>query len=754
MNTELDDQFGYTALDGTRVRIPPPPELVLDPLPKFGPDDQYLLDKLLSWRGKEAKKVDQYARHISNKAERPMQNPYSDTEEGRRMWQEFQMRSNAQGQDFVRAHKARLAARIDLSEKTYGKDGKGLLDALNDGSAIADFWIAIARILGFPKVNQTYSSLFDNFQYISLDAVGAVADMLDRFPEGIRVALLSEICLPDLDPPMSFAHREVFAEYLLGPNADFRLLESRDVAAEPSISVDPVIKDPAVADEDTVKWHDLRSRIAERLQKVRDRFRPDRGKSSNDEVVSDPTPADAEQRGETTTHGNQSVEEIHRAIQERLKVARPPGHFIRNAFNPHYHRMTVRLDQFPQASIWPYVAENLDHLDAILRAPADGGEKKTRTYRAGAVSLLRLLPKVPARFGDVLLLLALEGTVPERKDARACLAGCKAFAAKAEPYLSDKKAAVRAQAAQTLAVLGNPDSRNALQAQLKVEKAKKTREAIEEALAALTPAGKAEAFDLNDLVAEVEAEAGEPFPEKVEWLSEIEAPELSLVGDGKAPKGLPKHLLRMAVRLDAPGGSSKLDARLALLNDVDRDAFALAALRAWIKYDTATLSEDQIDRMREHAKKYTYEGYIQERQWYFDSVRQGQRVGSYHAHGSEDDPPLSRDEYLTKYEKRWQQTLKRDIYYAGELPNNGAPARGIFALCRHGDPVEVVALVGEFLSAHGKRMAQSKAMIEMVAGINAPAADELLQWITVHQKQKSLRSHAAKLLGAKGGSVA
>jgi len=78
---------------------------------------------------------------------------------------------------------------------------------------------------------------------------------------------------------------------------------------------------------------------------------------------------------------------------------------------------------------------------------------------------------------------------------------------------------------------------------------------------------------------------------------------------------------------------------------------------------------------------------------------------------------------------------------------SGMSSKGLLSLARHANAARRAEIIKTYLSDHGKRAPQCKALMECLNNTACPTSLALLSEIAKSQKQKGLRQYALKLLG-------
>lgn len=197
----------------------------------------------------------------------------------------------------------------------------------------------------------------------------------------------------------------------------------------------------------------------------------------------------------------------------------------------------------------------------------------------------------------------------------------------------------------------------------------------------------------------------------------------------------------MATSHGAPSGSAHVDDRIGALDKASRADFAAWVLAEWIRYDTQPYPEDKAAEVCEAALEESYETYTM-----FWEVRETLMNERYH-------PEYDRDTPMAR--KEWAEYDREQITHRANMFINWKPylfsaiaAKGLLAIARHAPPDVLTREISGYMSGHGKRMAQCKALLDCLFAAGHADAIKTLMTTADTQKQKGLRIYAANLLGS------
>ncbi|WP_175484935.1 DUF4132 domain-containing protein [Jannaschia pohangensis] len=362
---------------------------------------------------------------------------------------------------------------------------------------------------------------------------------------------------------------------------------------------------------------------------------------------------------------------------------------------------------FGKEPCWPAIAE---HLDVI--ADALPPQNLNAQANAGAIAMLQLLPALPAQFVQPILFVALGDSRVARDRARAVLAKQPGLDEAISEALTDKRQAVRANAASFLAQRGAKSALPAIVKRLKAEKSETARAAMISAVADLggdtTPY-----LSRKALVAEAEKLATKLPGGKLDWLPLDQAPGLRWRDGATVEPVVIDAWTKLAVKLKAPGDGALFNLYLDQLDKGDAEAFANWLLTSWIGYDTF---RDSLAEMRAAV---------------LPMAQQYQSQYTYYK-----DKPL--DEIVAMLVR----------YQMQSYPNSGSDTKGLLAMTHRATPAVMARICSAYLKDHGKRVSQAKAMIEVLASAGTSESIQVLVATSTRFKQRSVREMAETLVTA------
>lgn len=372
--------------------------------------------------------------------------------------------------------------------------------------------------------------------------------------------------------------------------------------------------------------------------------------------------------------------------------------------------------QWPSDQTWPYFAEHLELLEEALdlRAREQPGDDLLWNYlrgprRQAAFEVLAMFPRLPERFEPLCWQLALGGARSERALARAALASVPDKLPRILAALADGKQETRAAAADWLGQLGDRAAVAPLQQALAREKHDLARGAFMAALERLgVPA--AEFLDRSGLLREAAKGLARGVPDELGWLPLDLLPAVHWRDTGEAvPAEVLRWWLVQGYRSKNPEPGVLLRCYAAHLRRDEAEVLGQFVLEAWIRQDTRPCSRAEAEQRAQQ----------------FLGVWGGMQPAAQAS-------PL----YQQMLETCLHQPADSAIASKGVLAVAGACAGG-----------RAAGVVEEYLRTwYGQRAAQCKALLQMLAWIDHPAAIQLLLATAKRFRTRGIREQAERLV--------
>ena len=379
-------------------------------------------------------------------------------------------------------------------------------------------------------------------------------------------------------------------------------------------------------------------------------------------------------------------------------------------------------DWEPEA-IWPAYAEHPDFLkDALGIGP---GARRTPydyaapTRRRNAYRVLAMFPRLPDEFIPLLWDTALGESKSDRLPAQEALATIPDKTSKILIALDDGRQAIRGAAAEWLGRLGDAAAIEPLKEAVRKEKQELVKGQIMQALEKLG-ADVSEFLDRKKLLKDAEAGLAKKKPKGLEWFSFDTLPALHWSDTKKAvdPKVVQWWVIQSVQQKSAACGPL-VKRYLAMCEPQEVTTLARHLLSSWIAEDTRTASHEEA---AERAKKESDQFFAQhgKQQWYLDH-------------------------YKSK-ENHYNQLFQG---YSAACITSAIGEKGMLALVAAGADRECIRMCEQYVRKHfGTRLAQSKALLEVLAWIPNPLAIQVLLSIANRFRTKALRKLAEEFVQA------
>ncbi|MBB3994971.1 hypothetical protein GGR95_002621 [Sulfitobacter undariae] len=358
-------------------------------------------------------------------------------------------------------------------------------------------------------------------------------------------------------------------------------------------------------------------------------------------------------------------------------------------------------ESYEPETYWPLIAEHLDVIADALPPTTLAAQQNS-----GALALIGLLPALPAHLVPQILFVAIGESRTARERARALLADVPDLDDTIATTLTDKRQAVRANAAAFLAQRGAKATLPQLIKRLKVEKSETARAAMISAVADLG-GDTGPYLSQKALVAEAEKLVAKLSADKIDWLPVDQAPALHWKDGKKVEPVILDAWLRLAVKIKSLEDGALFDLYLSQIKPEDAEKLAVWVLTSWIGYDTQRPSKSELIA---------------------EVTPTAQQYKSQYTHYK--DTPL--DEIVAMLIR----------YRMQSYPNSGSASKGILALTYSATPSLMARVIAAYLKEHGKRVAQAKTLVEVLAGAGTPEAIQVLVATSTRFKQRSVREFA------------
>jgi hypothetical protein len=383
----------------------------------------------------------------------------------------------------------------------------------------------------------------------------------------------------------------------------------------------------------------------------------------------------------------------------------------------HYLATNLRYSTFfgdwPGEAVWPVFVEHPEPLDTALGPPVQG-DYRWSDKRQTAFKVLAMFPQLPPGYIPLLWDIALGESKSDRPLAQAALASVPDKASKVIVALKDGRQQVRAAAAEWLGKIGDPSAIEPLKAAFRAEKQEMVKGAYMAALDALG-ADVNEFLDRKALLKEAKAALAKKLPRGAEWIPFDRLPPLHWEDTKElvAPEIL-RWWIVQGIQQKMPVAGPLLRRYLSMCRKHEATALAKFILSAWIAQDTRTPSHDEaMEKARAQADK----------QW----------------------PQYSKHQYYLDHYKNDKENLVKTLYqnFSTQFLGSAIGEKGMLALVTEAGDADCVKQCESYIRKYfGSRLAQSKALVEILGWIKHPLAIQALLGFSTRFRTKAIRQLA------------
>jgi HEAT repeat protein len=376
-------------------------------------------------------------------------------------------------------------------------------------------------------------------------------------------------------------------------------------------------------------------------------------------------------------------------------------------------------DWEPEA-VWPVFAEHPDILRSLLKPSAGQGGRPARydyslpTRRQNAFRVLAMFPQLPPGYMPLLWDLALGESKTDRPLAQAALATVPDKAPKILVALDDGRQTVRAAAAEWLGQIGAPAAIGPLKDAFRKEKQEVVKGVIMAALETLG-ADVNEFLDRNQLLTEAAAGLKKKLPRGIEWLPFDQLPALHWDDSGEeVDRQVVRWWVVQSIQQKSPVCGPLLRRYLSLCRQPEAAALARFILSAWITQDTRPVSHEEASEKARQEADQTWAMYGQIK--YYQDLYKGDK------------------------ENLYRQLLQKHL---NTCLGSAIDQKGMLALATAAGDADCVKMCEQYIRKwFGNRLAQCKALVEVLAWVKHPLAIQALLGFATRFRTKSIREAA------------
>lgn len=376
------------------------------------------------------------------------------------------------------------------------------------------------------------------------------------------------------------------------------------------------------------------------------------------------------------------------------------------------------FDWEPDA-IWPAFIE----LRQVLHGALGPSPNRGRNYsqydysfpekRRNAFKVLAMLPALPQEFIPLLWDMALGDSKSDRLPAQKALATVEGKTERILQALQDGRQETRAAAADWLGRLQDPAAIEPLKSAFRKEKQEYVKGVYMAALEALG-ANVEEFLDRKKLLKEAEAGLAKKRPKGMDWFPEAALPAVHWQDTGKPvdPQILNWWVVQTVQQKSAVCGPL-LRRYLQMCRPADAAALGKFILSAWIAQDTRNPTAEEAASKAAKDADQQFAQYGQNSWW---------------------------QDYYKDRDNLYRMLLQQ---YSEQFLGSAIGEKGMLALVSATANADCVKLCEQYLRKYyGHRLAQCKALIEVLAWMKHPLAIQLLLSIGNRFRTKALRQAA------------
>ena len=377
-------------------------------------------------------------------------------------------------------------------------------------------------------------------------------------------------------------------------------------------------------------------------------------------------------------------------------------------------------------AIWPYFAERSQLLEDAF-APAVGDSWSTSYYtqkrqRKNAFRILKALPQPPAQLLPLLWKLAFEGAKNEREIVQDCLNEFDETLDRVLAGLTDPNRDMRTIAAEWLGNRGDVAAIAPLKQALKKEKSDAAKDIMLRSLEKLG-ASVDEFLDRDNLLTDSQKLLQKGIPAALKWFPFNALPIVHWQDTGQpVATDIIKGLLLQCWKQKTPEPGPILKRYVGMWKPDEREVLGQFILESWIAHDTAPAHTPQeADQQAQKRAQQDFQYYQQYQQQYPNSTY-----------------------YQVTYDELYQR-------YYNELLNqclgSAIKEKGILAIAAACCGTRAIAPINHYLTTwYGMRMAQCKALLQVLAWTEHNSAIQLLLSVANRFRTKGIQKEAEKLV--------
>lgn len=372
------------------------------------------------------------------------------------------------------------------------------------------------------------------------------------------------------------------------------------------------------------------------------------------------------------------------------------------------------------STIWPYFSERLELLEEAFGLKQVDDNSPYRNFweleqRQNAFGILKLFPRLPAKFIPMLWDIALGGGKTERPWAQECLKGIPNKEGKIVAALASRQQDARLAAAQWLCALGHKEAIPELRLALSKEKSEVVKDELIKSLETMGIKLE-ELLDLDKLDEEAERGLKKGIPKDLEWFPFAQLPSVTWADSGKpVPTAILHWFIVQGHKLNNAEANPTLRRYCSLFRKEDREKLGRFVMEVWIAKDT--------------KPKYTSEQAAAEAQ------KEAQQMASY---------ARQYPKYYPDFDEQrvYQASFNRFLIQPEGSQNSTKGILAVAGACCGGDAAPIVhRYIKQWF---GYRAAQSKALLQVLAWIDHPSATQVILSVANRFRTKGIQEEAMR----------
>lgn len=382
---------------------------------------------------------------------------------------------------------------------------------------------------------------------------------------------------------------------------------------------------------------------------------------------------------------------------------------VANAYLVQNSSWQTFLDWEPEA-VWPLFVQFPEHfrkaiLGAVDRYVVDTGKV--------ALRVAAMMPRLPREIEEALWSLALGPQKSSRPAAQKALHRVNNPLPRVLNAIVDGKQDIRIAGAEMAGLLSDPAAVEPLKKALKKEKQELVKGAFLQAIEKL--GGDVQEFLGREKQLEEAAKGLEKkWPAGMDWFPIDNLPTVRWSEDGEpVDEKIVKWWVVRSIKLKQPACGPVLKRSLDACHPSDRVALANFVLSAWISHDTRLPAhDDMVAKATKEAQRHWGSQWVQD---YYKTIE------------------AYRDSLLGQMQN--------------EFLGSAIKEKGVLAVVAAAADTDGVKTIERYIRKyHGRRLAQSKALLETLAYIEAPSAVQVLLSLGNRFRTKAIRKRAEELV--------